>query len=133
MISSAFSFYPYHAIALTLFEIFRKFMIRSGRTLVGYLSTMFENQDKGKVSNVYIGLSSHSCIRLIHKCINLLPEELVGFHLSAFAARTADDAVLRFHCVVAPYVANLPEAEHLASVLIENQSRRICRKGIAKT
>lgn len=131
--SSAFSFYPFHVVALNFTDDSKKFMINSGRTVLGYLPTKFDYGASDQSPNINVGLSRQSRIRIIHKCVDLLLEDLVNTQLTGFVSKTADGACLRLHCVVASYVADLPEAKDITAVLNGNQSFRNCHKCLTKT
>lgn len=59
---------------------------------LGCLSSTIESQEKDVVLNMKLEISRHTRTHLIHKCVNVLLDELIDVQLSGFVVTTADGA-----------------------------------------
>lgn len=128
---SSFQFYPMHMTLLNFSEQDRRQNIVSGRTTIAFLPVKINRIENGK--KVEVNPSRVEYLKLLHRSIDAVLEELKKAALEGFRCVDADGTIRRCHPCIASYVCDIPESKDIAPVRNGNSGTRNCHRCTAET
>ena len=123
--NESFSFYPLHLLLLNLTESKRRKMITSGASIISYLPIKFESKSEENLSSKFTRIQ---LLQALHKSIEYFFLGIIDAALPGISVVTEDKKKIRFHLVLASYVADIPESEDLVGVKRRVRTKKPCHR-----
>ena len=122
--TSALKFYPLHLTLFNFKEEWRRRVISSGESIIGYLPVEFSEltpngRRKGNREDILLAL---------HDSIEFIFEPLMKVAMEGISFQTADFKNVRAHLMLSSYVADIPEAEDMLSIKRNTNTSSPCHR-----